>query len=257
MKRLFWGISVLAVVVLAAGPVNADDDFKGFYIGVNGGGAQGSSHATTTTVFSPTGYFASSSVPAIATAGNQNLSSNGFTVGGQVGFNVQFNNRVVWGLEADGGAMNLSMQKTSGATYPCCAPTAFTITQFTGTSFLVTIRPRIGFTFHKLLIYGTAGLAVTDFEFTEQFRDTFASANESGRKTRHQAGWAAGGGLEYKLRKRWSIKGEGLHYDFGHLTVTSTNLTAFTPPIPFPTNVFTHSASLSGNVYRGGFNFHF
>jgi outer membrane immunogenic protein len=255
MKRLFWGISVLAVVLLAVGPVNADD-FNGFYIGVNGGGAQGNSHATTTTVFSPTGYFAASSVPAIATAGNQKLSSNGFTVGGQMGFNIQFH-RLVIGLEADGGAMNLSQQKTSGATYPCCAPTAFTITQFTGTTYLVALRPRIGFTFRNLLIYGTAGLAVTDFEFTEQFRDTFANANESGRKTRHQAGWAAGGGVEYKVRKRWSIKGEALHYDFGHLTTTSTNLTAFTPPISFPTNVFTHSASLNGNIYRGGLNFHF
>lgn len=255
MKRLFWGISMLAVVLLAAGPVNADD-FKGFYIGVNGGGAQGNSHATTTTVFSPTGYFASSSVPAIATAGNQKLSSNGFAVGGQVGFNLQYQHLVI-GMEADGGAMNLSQQKTSGATYPCCAPTAFTITQFTGTTFLVTVRPRIGWTFGKFLIYGTAGLAVTDFEFTEQFSDTFATASETGRKTRHQVGWAAGGGIEYKLRKRWSIKGEGLHYDFGHLTTISTNLTAFTPPIAFPSNVFTHSASLDGNVYRGGLNFRF
>ena len=29
MRRLFWGIAVLVVVVLAPGPVNADDDFKG------------------------------------------------------------------------------------------------------------------------------------------------------------------------------------------------------------------------------------
>ena len=255
MRRLFWGIAVLVVVVLATGPVNADDDFKTLYIGVNGGWAQGNSHATTTTVFSPTGYFASSSVPAIATAGNQKFSSNGFTVGGQVGFNLQFR-RVVFGLEADGGAMNLSQQKTSGATYPCCAPTAFTITQFTGTTFLATLRPRIGVTFRKLLIYGTAGLAVTDVEYTEQFVDTFASAHESGATTRDRAGWAAGGGVEYRFRKRWSIKGEGLHCDFGNVFTTSTNLKAFTPPIPFPTNVFTHSASLNGNVYRAGLNFH-
>ena len=194
-------------------------------------------------------------MPAIATAGNQSFSSNGFTVGGQVGFNLQFH-RVVVGLEADGGAMNLSQQKTSGATYPCCAPTAFTITQFTGTTFLVTLRPRIGFTYRKALIYGTAGLAVTDIEYTEQFVDTFATARENGAIGRHHPGWIAGGGVEYKLRKRWSIKGEGLHYDFGSLLTTSTNLTAFTPPIPFPTNVFTHTTSLNGNVFRAGLNFH-
>src|SRR5690349_16848467 len=126
MNRVLWGICALACVLLS-GPANADD-FNGAYIGVSFGGAQGSSHAQTTTVFSPTGYFASSSVPAIATAGNQQLNSNGFTVGGQVGFNFQYHHFVA-GLEAEGGAMNISQQRSTTATYPCCAPTNFTITQ--------------------------------------------------------------------------------------------------------------------------------
>jgi outer membrane immunogenic protein len=46
-------------------------NWTGFYVGVNAGGAWGPSDPTTTTVFSPAGYFALSSVGAIATAGAQ------------------------------------------------------------------------------------------------------------------------------------------------------------------------------------------
>jgi opacity protein-like surface antigen len=53
--------------------------WTGFYVGLNAGGAWNESNATTTTVFSPVGYFAASSVPAIATAGNQNINRSGFT----------------------------------------------------------------------------------------------------------------------------------------------------------------------------------
>jgi outer membrane immunogenic protein len=53
------------------------------------------------------------------------------------------------------------------------------------------------------------------------------------------------------------VKGELLHNDFGSLSNTSTNLTAFTPRISFPTNIFTHTANLTANIYRAGFNYRF
>ena len=40
-------------------------NWTGFYVGLNAGGAWNESNATTTTVFSPVGYFAASSVPAM------------------------------------------------------------------------------------------------------------------------------------------------------------------------------------------------
>jgi len=231
-------------------------DFKGFYVGLNVGGNHGHSDAATSTVFSPTGYFARTSVPAIAGVGAQKLSGNGFAGGGQAGFNLQHKSFVA-GIEADFGGMNLSQSKTGTATYPCCAPTAFTVTQFVGTSWLFTLRPRVGFTAGPAMIYGTGGLALTSVEYTSLFTDTFATALESIRKTPMQSGWAAGGGAEFKLRRRWSVKGEYLHADFGSLSGTSTNLTAFTPPVAFPTNIFTHTANLTGNIYRFGLNYRF
>jgi outer membrane immunogenic protein len=255
MNRLLGGACALVLFLLAAAPAKAGD-FKGAYIGLTIGGVSNTANASTTTVFSPTGYFAASSVPAIATTGAQKLSPSGFTFGGQFGFNLQHHAFVI-GVETDLGSMNISASKTSTATYPCCAPTAFTITQFVGTSYLFTLRPRVGFTAGPVLVYGTGGLALTSVDHSALFTDTFATAHEGGDQTSTQAGWAAGAGLEFKVKKHLSLKGEYLHTDFGSQSFTRTNLTAFTPPIAFPTNIFTHKESLTGNVYRFGFNYRF
>ncbi len=254
MKRLLGGACVAVFALLVAAPAHAGD-FKGLYVGFNVGGVSGSSNAATTTVFSPSGYFASNSVPAIATAGAQSLSANAFNGGGLAGFNLQHHSFVL-GVEADFGAMNLSQSQSTTAIYPCCPTTGFTVTQTVKTSRLFTLRPRVGFTGGPLLIYGTGGLAMADVNYQALFTDTFATAHENGGVNGNQTGWAAGGGAEFKLRHHWSVKGEILHADFGSVSTTSTNLTA-PASTAWPTNVFTHTANLTANIYRFGLNYRF
>lgn len=260
MYRLLARACVFIFCLAAGLSASAADDFTGFYVGGNiGGVTNGKVSASTSTVFSPTGYFASSSVPAIAMAGAQTLHPGGFTGGGQAGFNLQ-HKAFVFGVETDFGSMNVSDKKSTTATYPCCAPTAFTVTQFVGTSWLFTVRPRIGFTGGPFMVYGTGGLAVTNYEYTALFTDTFAAAEENGGKSANQTGWAAGAGAEFRMNHHWSLKGEYLRVHFGGAsTTTSTNLTAFPARDPFPTNVFTHQVSDLGgmNVFRFGFNYRF
>src|SRR5882672_9624928 len=74
-------------------------NWTGAYIGVNAGYAWGDSEAATTTLSPPPAYFAASSVPAIAAAGAQTINPNGFTGGGQLGYNWQMGSSV-FGLEA-------------------------------------------------------------------------------------------------------------------------------------------------------------
>jgi outer membrane immunogenic protein len=255
MNRFLAGVCVLALALCAATPAVAGD-FKGFYVGGIVGGASSNSDAHTFTAFSPTGYFATTSPGAISIAGTQKLSGNGFTGGGEAGYNFQ-SNSFVFGLETDIGAMHLNQSKSSTGTYPCCAPTGFTVTQSMKTSWLYTLRPRIGYTGGPVLVYGTGGLAVTNLNYQSLFTDTFATAHEAGGVKSNQMGWVAGGGLEYKTGKHWSIKGEYLYGDFGSVRQIGTDLTAFTPPIAFPTNPFTHTADLTSNIYRFGFNYRF
>jgi len=62
-------------------------NWTGFYVGLNAGGAWSDSNPTTTTVFSPVGYFATTSPPAIGIAGNQNINRTSFTGGVTAGYN--------------------------------------------------------------------------------------------------------------------------------------------------------------------------
>ena len=244
------------MALVAFGAANAQD-FNGFYVGANAGGAFGRFDAKLSTVFSPTGYFAATSVPAIATVGNQKIEPNGFSAGGGAGFGHQWDN-FYFGLEADFQTMNLSGSKTGSAIYPCCAPTAFTITQTVETNWLFTLRPRVGWVVgNKALLYTTLGPAFTKIKYTGLFTDTFATAHESAAFDQGTVGYAAGGGVEFKLSPHWSVKGEYLYLGFNQTDIPSQNLTAFTPPIAFPSNIFQHTVDLKTQIARGGINFRF
>jgi outer membrane immunogenic protein len=260
MKRFILGICVLVCMLGASSfGQNRGDDWKGFYAGANVGGAFGGANARTTTVFDSAGYFATDSIPAIATAGKHDIGLDGFTGGVQLGYNATVGKTFLLGGEFDFGGLALESTKTDGATYPCCAPTSFSITQKVSSSWLLTARPRIGITYNKALIYGTGGLAVTNIHDRVLFTDNFANALEGGGRNENKTGWTVGGGLEYKANEHWSLKGEYLYVGFGRIASTSTNLIATFGPTPtsFPTNVFTHSTDLHANIIRAGINYHF
>ena len=203
----------MIVFAMAALGTAAADDFKGFYVGANGGGVFGRGHVDTSPIFSPTGYFATTSTPAITALSNQTAKPNGFTAGGQGGYNFQWDNFVV-GFEADFGVMNLDGSTTVTGVYPCCAPTAFTVAQNIKTSWMFTARPRMGVVFgQKLLLYETAGLAVTKLKYSGLFTDTFATAHETAAFDEMRTGYAVGGGGEYRVNHHWSVKGEYLYVD--------------------------------------------
>jgi outer membrane immunogenic protein len=233
-------------------------NWTGFYIGVNAGGAWGQFDPTTTTVFSPTGYFATTSVPAIALAGAQRINSSGFTGGLTAGYNWQASNYVL-GLESDFNYFGVKGSATGTAIYPCCAPSAFTVNSSVSSDWLITLRGRAGvLVTPALLLYGTGGLAVANVKGNFLFTDTFATARESASISTTRYGWTAGGGGEYALMNGWSVKAEYLYVDLGRTSTTSANFTAFgPPPIAFPTSVFTHTEALRANIVRIGLNYKF
>jgi outer membrane immunogenic protein len=237
-------------------PVVAAFNWAGWYAGLNAGGAWGHSDPSTSTVFSPAGYFAATSVTAIGVAGQQRAKTSGFTGGGQLGYNWQWGN-TVFGLETDFEYFRQNGSATSGAVYPCCAPTAFTINSSVTTDWLFTARPRLGWAVNNWLFYVTGGLALTELKGNFTFTDTFATALETASVSKTKAGWTVGGGVEAGLWGNWTAKVEYLYVDFGSTSATSSNLTAFAPPIAFPANVFAHSLDLRSNIVRFGLNYKF
>lgn len=232
-------------------------NWTGFYIGANAGGEWSRSDPTTSTIYSTTGYFATTSVTAINSVGAQNINRTGFTGGLTAGYNWQASNFVV-GLESDFNYFGVRGSTSGTAFYPCCAPTAFTVNSSVSSDWLITARARAGvLVTPALLLYGTGGAAIANVNANFVFTDTFATAAESGNISTTRVGWTAGAGGEYALMNNWSVKAEYLYVDLGRATTTSTNLTAFTPPFPFPSNIFTHSVDLRSNIVRVGVNYKF
>jgi opacity protein-like surface antigen len=227
-------------------------DWTGFYIGLNGGGAFGSTGADTFGLLNATpNLFGSNDTFHLA----HNL-SGGFG-GAQAGFNRQTGNWVS-GVEADiqGGSINGS-RTISGAIVDClgipaCGAPGNFATASEKIDLFGTIRARAGFlATPTLLIYGTGGLAWAELSTSGDYRLNLPTpfdyqASNSGFK----AGWAAGAGLEYKLTSNWSIKGEYLYYDLGNSSVTSNFGVPATPTFQSQYNFNTH-----GSLARIGLNY--
>ncbi|MCK1382009.1 porin family protein, partial [Bradyrhizobium sp. 24] len=156
MKKFLLAV---AAVVLGSASVQAADlaarytkapmmatayNWTGFYVGGNVGGQWGSADPATSTVFAPAGYFADTSVTAIAAVGAQRVNSSSVTGGFTAGHNWQVNNAVL-GLEGDINYFGFKGSATGSAFYPCCAPTGFTVSSSVSADWLATIRGRIGF----------------------------------------------------------------------------------------------------------------
>jgi outer membrane immunogenic protein len=150
-------------------------NWTGAYIGLNSGGAWGSS--------SYAAPFASNSI-----------NTSGGLIGGTLGYNWQAG-RAVFGLEGDVDWSNLRGSGICGAT-----------TCETRNSWLGTARGRLGYAIDRVMPYVTGGLAVGDI------RSSIAAV---GSANTTKAGWTLGGGLEAAIAGPWTAKVEYLYVDLG------------------------------------------
>jgi len=205
-------------------------NWNGFYIGGNVGGTWANSDVTSNLI---PGAVVPGSAPIFATAPNINLVSalgtgslgekGRFLGGGQIGFNWQFSPRWLVGIEADFNSFSekVSLSATGIATV-VAAPTSrpATVTNTLRTTWLATVRGRVGATFDRLLLYVTGGAAFTDLEYTQTFSLVPGAAGSSSVKST-KTGWTIGGGGEWKLADKWTIKAEYLYVQFDGQSTTS------------------------------------
>jgi outer membrane immunogenic protein len=229
--------------------------WTGYYLGGYGGYAWGRTNASTSVGATTAGYFNFSDIDSIDGNGKLGVHSHGGAAGLQGGYNWQVGT-VVYGIEADSGYFGLRGSESVRSPYPTAPATSYQITSSVKTDWLLTARARAGITVGTTLIYGTAGLAITDFKFVGSFSDTFAGATENAPATKTRLGGAIGAGLETMIGSNWTAKVEYLYADFG--SVTSTGSIVVTPVggITRP-NPFSHSADLNASILRLGLNYKF
>jgi outer membrane immunogenic protein len=117
---------------------------------------------------------------------------------------------------------------------------------------LGTVRARLGvLPIDRLLLYVTGGLAYGRAERTATIAFPIIPQTFSGSENTTQAGWTAGGGVEWAFFKNWSVKAEYLYYDLGKKDVdivTVASSVAGTASGTFETK---------GHIVRAGLNFRF
>ncbi len=269
MKRAWIGLAVVTAFFGIGGAAVAADmplkapiapvvtyNWTGLYIGGTVGDGWGSFDPRSATVYAPNGYFRTDSVPAVNSVGVQSLSSNGFTGGFEAGYNLQ-SGRFVYGIEGDISSFHLNGNAAGAGTYPCCAPFGFAVSSNAGTTWLGTVRGRVGVAANNWLFFATGGAAFTNvhgnFAFTDNYPPYYATELASLSTTK--TGYAVGGGIEYGFWGNWSVKGEYLYVDFGTVSTSSGNFNTLLGP--FPASTFTHSIDFKANIARAALNYRF
>ena len=163
-------------------PVARIYNWTGLYVGINGGGAFGTTAWT--------------SVPD-ATGGRSNVS--GGLVGGTAGYNLQTGEPYVLGAEAD-----MDWSSLRGAISPTiapmgCAPAGCEITN----PWLATLRLRFGYAFDGIMPYLTGGAAIARLN----------AQGPVGTEGADNLGWIAGAGVEFVITGALRAKVEYLYVD--------------------------------------------
>ena len=229
--------------------------WTGFYVGVNAG--YSFSNSTRFTTLNDAG--AANGVPTVR-PGLAGLNSDGFTGGGQIGYNYQFGQSFggggfVVGVEADIAYTDISRTTT------------FVVggrqSRFNAsTDFIGTVRGRVGYAFDRFLVYGTGGFAYADVTQNTNLLDpTNTVSAYAGRRSTIDTGYAVGGGIEYALptdsflnftrSSAVTLKAEYLYYDLGTSTLLSPSTAAG------PGGTYTHRITNNGNLVRAGLNYKF
>lgn len=128
------------------------------------------------------------------------LSPSGVIGGGQIGYNLQYNQWVL-GLEGDVSGLSLSQTRFAGF------DSVRTQSNIQGS-----VRLRAGFALDRVLLYATGGAGFAGIE------NTYSSGFGFDSIGRTRTGWTVGGGIEYAVTNNWSIRAEYRYSDFGHYT---------------------------------------
>ncbi|MBM3642162.1 MAG: porin family protein, partial [Alphaproteobacteria bacterium] len=200
---------------------------------------------------------------------------------GQIGYNWQFYNSFVGGVEADiqgvAGSNSNKTAVTAVGAFPFGTANEVIVSALTTSKrldYIGTVRGRLGWLFTPtLLAYGTGGLAyggVSVSTSIAQFNNDCAqfpgacisgAAFSSGAFSDTRVGWTVGGGLEWMFWPNWSAKVEYLYYDLGNVSYSAGALTTLGNTI-FAGSVVAGVVSqtqtrFNGNIVRAGVNYHF
>jgi outer membrane immunogenic protein len=170
-------------------PIAVVQTWTGWYAGLNAGAVSGDERVAWSAMAAPNGFNAAGASD-INTSSPGHVRTTGFTGGGQFGYNLQFQSLVA-GSEAD-----LQYIGINGSRSLLSVTFQNPYTQAVQSNWLSTVRGRLGVTNQSWLLYATAGLAVGQMNFTDNFLGLHGVGPINSSVSGTRAGWAAGAGAE-------------------------------------------------------------
>jgi len=227
--------------------------WTGYYVGLTAGYAF-NGHNDYTTFGNTAG-----TVTAIGTGARPGFirnNSNGFTGGGEIGYNYQIpgtsylgNGGIVVGLEADAAYVGPGSSAIYGST-------AGSSIFHSRTEFLGTVRGRVGYAFDRVFVYGTGGFAYGGVDNRADFYDAAGINTFTGSRSTMKTGYAYGGGIAYAIPTTSfvnfmhsgavTLKAEYLHYDLGSTNMLISSGTGAS---------YTSRVKTQGDLVRAGIDY--
>ena len=231
--------------------------WSGLYFGVNFGYDFAGSASPKVSFNDPTGGIGFAPYFGAGLQRFPKLTPSGFVGGAQIGYDWQFNNIVL------GGVVDLDGSGARSSKTNFVPPNGFTpVTQGLSakTSWLGTARVRLGFTpGPSWLVYGSGGLALGQVSASQTFlfpSPAPALSFSSQQVSETKAGWAAGGGFEYRISPLVGLGVDYIHYDLGSVR-TRSNGTTFPAGASLPVLAsLSVRQSFNGDIVRATLNFH-
>jgi outer membrane immunogenic protein len=166
----------------------ADPTWTGCYVGGNVGATWGSGDFTTTLL--PGSHLGTGLDTVNSTISPGFAHDTALIGGGQLGCNWQTGALVV-GPEGDFSFSSLKPSQTNTGAAPGFT---FANTNSLKMDWLATVRPRVGVTFDRTLLYVTGGLAVAQLNYTQTYSDTLPDTTGGSSASATRTGWTIGGG---------------------------------------------------------------
>ncbi|MBC2667626.1 outer membrane protein [Novosphingobium piscinae] len=251
--RTSIGRSLAAVAILsAASPALAQEaSWSGPYVGATIGGNLphgGDARTVGTPAFLTL-------VPSLAPA-TLDTSRNSIAAGAHIGYNLE-SGGLVYGVEAD--LSYLGAKKTSSFTSTATVlGTTLSTTAAHQIDYLGTVRARLGYAPNaKALVYATGGLAYGRVKDTATVIGNAAPSSLvwNGVSSGTRTGFTLGGGAEFKVGDRVSLRGEYLYYDLGSQTTTAAGSAGVRGIAALNGIDYSQRTSAKGSIVRVGLNF--
>ncbi len=178
----------------------------------------------------------------------RSLKVNGYTGGVQAGYNYQIKQWVP-GIAADIDYVELDKSYSSGAVTNPASANIYVIDSSFKANWLLTLRPRLGYSFKWFLPYVSGGLAAGYEKYSQTITQQNIAFSERGVLSNMAIGWTVGAGANLALARHWQLMAEYLYI---HINSNSTNSVG-----SVTTYNATHSVQLNTNIVRGGINYVF